>query len=79
MPHVYSEERIGNELAIDLRQKAGTELPFVTFTNKATATDVVIDATGVMPGEYTLDLEAFDTNSSVKSTLKTDTVKIVVT
>ena len=77
--HVHSEETIGNQLVIDLRQSAGADLPFVTFVNGATSTDVVIDTTDVEIGEYTLVLESFDTASNVYTTLKTDTITIVVT
>ena len=31
--HVYSEETIGNTIAIDMRQRIGDELAFVTLTN----------------------------------------------
>ena len=79
VPHVYSEEKIGNQLAIDLRQQADSELPFVSFINRASSTDVVIDTTGVLPGEYTLVLESYDANSDLPElTLKTDIVTIFV-
>jgi hypothetical protein len=47
-------------LNINLRQKSGSELAFVIFQNKDTSTDVIIDATLVLPGEYTLFFESFD-------------------
>ena len=79
VPHVFAEDVIGDQLAIELRQKAGSEIPFVSFINFASSTDVVIDATGVLPGEYTLVLESFDTNSDLQElTLKTDIITIVV-
>ena len=56
VPHVYSEEQIGNELAINLRQPVGSELAFVTFTNGASSTDVIFDTTGVPVGVYSLIL-----------------------
>ena len=40
---------------------------------------VTIDAIGVAPGEYTLKFESFDANNDVQSTLKTDTIQVVVT
>jgi hypothetical protein len=46
--------------SVNLRQKDGFELPFVSFLNGAESTDVVINATEVLPGEYTLIIEAFD-------------------
>ena len=67
-------------VAIDLRQQAGLELPFVSLVNGAASTDVVIDTTGVLVGEYTLVLESFDTNSNLPGlTRYADTITIVVT
>ena len=77
VPHVYSEYIIANILAIDLRQKAGSELSSVTFTNGKTSTDVSLDATSLSPGEYTLVLESFDLNVP-ELALKTDIIKIIV-
>ena len=75
--HVHAEDVIGNYLAIDLRQKAGLELSFVTLKNGISSTDVAINTTGLIPGEYNLVLESFD--SAFKTlALKTDTIKIVV-
>ena len=52
----------------------------MSFINGAFSTDVVINATGVLPGEYTLVLESFDTNSELPElTLKTDAISISVT
>ena len=77
VPHVYAEDVIGNQLAIDLRQKNGTELSFVTLKNGVSSTDVTINTTGLIPGEYYVILESFD--STFKNlALKTDTIKIVV-
>jgi len=79
VPHIYSEEEIGNQLAVDLRQQGGAELEFVTFVNGVTSTEVIFDTTDVQIGVYYLVLESYDTSSNVKSTLKTDTVTITVT
>ena len=62
-----------------MRQKVGSELDFVTFANGATSTDVNINTNGVSPGNYTLELQSYDTNGGVFSTLKTDTIFITVT
>ena len=48
-------------MAINLRQKAGSELAFVTVSNGATSADVIIDAMDVPEGKYQLVLESFDT------------------
>ena len=62
---------------VDLRQKAGSELSFVTLTNGASSTDVLINTSDVSPGEYNLVIESFD--SAFKPlALKTDTIKIIV-
>ena len=63
---------------INLRQASGSVLSFVTLTEQSDQTLVNIDATGVQPAEYSLILESFDQNSSVKSTLRTDEITIHV-
>ena len=65
VPHVFAEDVIGDKLAIDLRQKVGSELPFISFRNGIDSTDVLINAVGVKPGSYSLLLESFDTNSAL--------------
>ena len=80
VPHVFEEDAIVNQLKVNLRQKAGYNLPFVTLINGADSTDVVINATNVNPGRYILVLESFDLNNSTlpNLTLKTDTITITV-
>jgi len=70
---------ITNTLDIMLRQQVGTELAWVTFTQKATVTEVNFapDRT-VTPGTYSLVLESFDLAGGVFSALKTDTVSVTV-
>ena len=77
MPHVYSEYVIGNQLAIDVRQKSGSEFSFVTLYNGSLSSDVLINTSDVLPGEYSLMLESFDRTFKTLA-LKTDTIKIVV-
>ena len=50
VPHVYAEDVIADQLAINIRQKAKSELNFVTFTNGASSTEVFINPAGVLPG-----------------------------
>ena len=50
----------------------------MTFVNGSTTTGVVIDTNGVLPGEYNIVLESFNTLSIAKSTLKTETIKLTV-
>ena len=64
-------------LDINLRQKAGTELLWVTL-EQASPTLIKIVPVGVAPGDYTLILQSFDNNGSVKSTLKQDSITITV-
>lgn len=40
---------------------------------------MIIDTAGLSAGEHTLVLQSFDENSKVGSTLKTDTITIVIT
>ena len=58
--HVQSLIKLPTPPKINLRQKPGSELEFVTLTNQATSTHVTIDGSGVLPGEYTLFLESFN-------------------
>ena len=76
VPNLYSSFLIGNEIAIQLRQK--TELSFVSFAVNASSSDLIIDAIELPPGVYSLTFESYDTNSNVKSALKTDTIEIIV-
>ena len=78
VPNIYSLYLIGNEIAIQLRQK--TELSFVSFAVNAStsSSDLIIDAIELPPGVYSLAFESYDTNSNVKSALKTDTIEIIV-
>ena len=78
VPHVHAADTIGNVLAINLRQSIDSELSFVQLTNGAIDTEVLIDATDLAVGNYTLKLESFDKNGGVFSSLKIDTVNIVV-
>ena len=78
MPHVYAADTIGNVLAIDLRLSDDSEFTSVELSNGVSATEVTIDTTGVAPGEHILKLESFDKNGEVYSTLKIDTITIVV-
>ena len=42
VPHVHAEDVIGNKLVIGLRQKTGSELPFLAFTIGTSSSDVAI-------------------------------------
>ena len=77
IPHVHAEHKIGNQIAIDIRQKAGSELSFITLKNGISSTDVAINTTGLTPGEYNLVLESFDSAFEALA-LKTDSIKIIV-
>ena len=63
---------------INLRQKSGHDLSFVSFAEKAVSTEVFIDPRGVAPGVYTLYIESFDANSNVYSTLRTDIIELTI-
>ena len=75
--HIYSAIEIGTILSIKLRQKE-TSLSFVTFKEKSSSVDVIIDSTGVAPGDYTLTLESFNKLSIAQSALKTDVIAIAI-
>ena len=57
----------------------GTELPWVTFTQRESVTQVNFapDA-NVTSGDYTVVLESFDLAGGVYSALKTDTITVTV-
>ena len=77
IPHINSALEIGNTLAINMRQRLGSELDFVFITEQETYSEVTINASGLQTGDqYTLYLESFDTNGGVYSALKTDTILI---
>ena len=78
VPHITSALTIGNILQINLRQKSGFELDFVSLSNTLGSTDVMIDGEIPTPGTYELVLESFDEASSVQSALKTDRIQIEV-
>ena len=76
---IKSEFTIGNTLDIHLRQKPGESvLSWVSFEQGSPSTQVIIDASNVKPGTYTLTIESFDNNGKVRSTLMTDTIIITV-
>ena len=59
VPHVYIEGAIGATLNINLRQRASSELSFVSFKNEATYTAVHFNTIGVETGVYTLFFESY--------------------
>ena len=73
---------IADTLNIDLNQKSGSELSFVTLINDLSSADVTIDASSLSDNAtpYQMVLESRDTNSELPAlVLKTDTVYIYVT
>ena len=69
-------------LNIDLSQKTGSVLSFVTITNGASSADVTINASSLSYNAtpYPMMLESKDTNSALPTlVLKTDIVNIYVT
>ena len=60
IPHITSSLTIGNTLQIDMRQRSGAELSFVSLSNGASSTDVTIDGNDLALGDYELILESFD-------------------
>ena len=64
LPHIYSDIEIGTVLAIDVRESTNTDI--LTITNGVSATDLLIDATGLEPGKSLfVVLESFNALSSV--------------
>ena len=76
VPKIYSTESIGTQLLINLRSSQS----FVTFTENEFSKDVYIDTTELEGGsEIDLILESFNSLSIAQSTLKSDTVTVIVT
>ena len=77
--NIYPMHLIGNTLDIKMRQKVGSELPWVTL-EQGNPTHLKINTAGAVlaPGDYTLILQSFDNNGSVKSTLKEDLITITI-
>ena len=76
---IESALTIGNTIDPQIRQKQGTELSWVSFDQSGS--EVVIKFSPKLtetPKTYTLNLEYFDSNSSVKSCLKSHTISIDV-
>ena len=53
-------------------------LSWVSFEQGSPNTQVIVDASNVKPGTYTLTIESFDNNGKVRSTLVTDSIEITV-
>ena len=64
--------------SIKMRQKAGTDLPFVNLVDQNGGTRVIFDSRNARLGIYTLELESYDLNGGVFSTLKSDVITIYV-
>ena len=62
--------------AIKMRKQVGSNLTWVTLEDQVADTKVLIDASTVASGTYTLDLEYFDDNSTDKPTIKTSAITI---
>ena len=65
IPHVTSALTIGNTLQINMRQRFETDLNFVSFKNRISLTEVIIDSNDVTDGDYELILESYDESNSV--------------
>ena len=71
---------ITNELAINLRQKAGTELPWATITNGATTAGINFDLNPPL-GNHQLIMESIDLNSPLMpapAVLKQDVLDVCI-
>ena len=70
---------IGNTIDSQVRQKQGTELSWVTFDHSGSEVKIKFSPQiSQTPKTYTLNLEYFDSNSSVKSCLKSHTLSVLV-
>ena len=65
IPHVTSALTIGNTLKINMRQRSGAELNFVSLSNASSSTTVTISDNNLSLGDYELVLESFDEANTV--------------
>lgn len=72
--HIIAHPPIGNELWINIKQGADNTLGFIEISLTATESVLKLNGAGVEPGTYELIIESFDENSTVKTTLKKDTI-----
>jgi len=75
--NIYSVYDIGKTLYIQLRQKSGAELDMVTIIQGSPAL-LRISLSKLAGGSLTLIVQSYDDNSSLKPTLKEDTITINV-
>ena len=78
VPHIFDEFTSVRDNIIHLRQAQLLELPFVTIIEETGNSIVHINSEGIEIGDYQLQLESFDTLSSIQPTLKTDIIYISV-
>ena len=69
---------IGNTLSIKLRQKVGSELPWVTITPGTIDDQVDLNTAGISAGDFSLILESFDDDSTATTKSVLDTLVITV-
>jgi hypothetical protein len=82
LEHVRSSITLPKPPEIRLRQKFGEELPylpFVSFKNGASSTEIEIDTFRLYVGNFILVIESYNNNEDSKPTLFTDIVTIYVT
>ena len=74
VPYIYDEYTAGEiPLNINLRQSSGP-LNFVTLSEDYDKSVIEIDSLGVTPGDYELQIESFDSESILQTTLLTETI-----
>ena len=73
--HIVSKYTIGNTLDIKVRVKDQGNFPWVSVSCYSTYCDVTFTSDGVS-GKTLVVLQSYDDNSSVKSTLKEDSVEV---
>lgn len=74
VPKIYSAIPIGTLLDINLR----SEHAFVSFVEGTNSTEIVIDSVDLAEGTYELTFESFNRLSIAQSSLKTDTITVIV-
>mgnify|MGYP000915888334 FL=1 len=74
VPYIYDEYTAGEiPLNINLRQSSGP-LNFVTLSEDYDKSVIEINPDGVTPGDFELQIESFDSESSLRTTLLTEPI-----
>lgn len=80
IPHIYNEFTPEVDYNINMRQAAEiAQLPFVSIAEAIGESIILFDTKAAQPGDYELNLDSFDLDSSSGVTLYTDLISVRIT